>query len=89
MYIATNKKHGVLYVGKTGNMLIRGFQHATGNGSLFTKKYNCDKIVYIELYQTEYEAIKREKQLKNWKRDWKISLIEEQNPTWKNYRDIT
>lgn len=60
VYIATNKPNGVLYIGKTGNVLVRGFQHAEGVGANFTKRYNCTMIVYVEHYPTEYEATRRE-----------------------------
>lgn len=86
VYIATNKRHGVLYIEKTHDVRIRSWQHASGKGAAFTKKYRCDNVVYVESYKTHYEATQREKQLKYWKREWKIVLIESQNPTWSNYR---
>lgn len=87
VYIATNKPRGVLYIGKTGNIAIRSMQHIRGIGAAFTKKYNCKRIVYVEWFDTEHQALRRERQLKPWKRDWKIELIEAQNPEWKNYLD--
>lgn len=87
VYIATNAPRGVLYIGKTGNISVRSMQHVLGQGAAFTKKYNCKQIVYLETYSTEYESLQRERQLKAWRREWKISLIAKQNPDWKNYLD--
>lgn len=87
VYIATNKPHGVLYIGKTGNISMRSMQHVKGKGAAFTKKYNCKQIVYVEWFDTEQQALRRERQLKSWRRSWKIELIEKQNKDWKNYVD--
>jgi len=87
-YILTNKKYGVLYVGVTGNLEKRIFQHKNQQADSFTKKYNLNKLVYAELFSFSYEAIAREKQLKNWTRAWKISLIEKSNPEWKDLYEI-
>ena len=85
----TNKPNGVLYVGVTGGIDDRVERHKRGEGSKFTKKYNLDKVVYIEEFQYINNAIEREKQLKRWHRQWKINLIEQVNPEWKDLRGGT
>lgn len=74
----------VLYIGVTNNIYRRVLEHKQGEKEGFTKKYRCYKLVYYEVYDNVYDAIAREKQLKNWHRQWKINLIEENNPEWKN-----
>lgn len=79
----TNKPNGVLYIGVTDNLEERVKEHKLKIYSkAFTARYNCDKLVYLEEFEGGAEAIKREKQFKKWKRDWKIKLIEEMNPNW-------
>ncbi len=82
IYIMTNKNNSVLYTGVTDDLVRRKAEHAAGQGSVFTSKYNCTKLVYFEYFPDINQAIIREKQLKNWKRDWKIALIEKVNPGW-------
>ena len=82
VYIITNKPKGVLYIGVTGGIDDRMERHVLGKGSSFANKYKLTKLVYFEDFQFVEDAIKREKQLKNWHREWKIKLIEEQNPDW-------
>ncbi|EAS20178.1 hypothetical protein BBFL7_02579 [Flavobacteria bacterium BBFL7] len=82
VYILTNKKLGVLYTGMTGGLDDRLLRHRLGQGSKFTKKYNASKLVYFEGVQYVNDAITREKQIKNWHRQWKINLIEKDNPDW-------
>ena len=82
VYILTNKKHGTLYVGVTNDLVRRLDEHKQGSGSEFVKKYQLFKLVACEEFSFSEEAIAREKQLKNWKRQWKIDLIEEVNPNW-------
>ncbi|WP_243472031.1 GIY-YIG nuclease family protein [Winogradskyella sp. MH6] len=84
VYILTNKPNGVLYIGLTAGLDDRMERHADGNGSFFTSKYRLKRLVYFEEFQYVGDAIKREKQLKNWRRDWKINLIEKENPNWDN-----
>lgn len=81
VYIATNKNRGVLYIGVTNSIERRWFEHHSKR-SQFTSKYNLDKIVYVEYYQSPQSAIQREKQLKRWHREWKINLVEQSNPNW-------
>ena len=82
MYILSNKKNGILYIGMTNDLERRMFEHKNKLIKGFTKKYSLDKLVYFELFQYANDAIKREKQLKNWNRQWKIDLIEKDNIEW-------
>lgn len=76
----SNKNKNVFYVGVTNNLERRVFEHKTGIIEGFTKKYNCKELVYYEEFQNITDAISREKQLKNWHREWKINLIKFLNP---------
>jgi putative endonuclease len=78
----TNKPQGTLYIGVTNDIERRGNEHYSKIGSDFTKKYNLHKLVFVEDTSDINDAIAREKQLKNWHRQWKINLIEEHNPNW-------
>ncbi|WP_323738892.1 GIY-YIG nuclease family protein [Candidatus Trichorickettsia mobilis] len=82
VYIITNKPRGILYVGVTNDIARRIFEHKQKIIKGFSQKYNLDRLVYVEEFQIPREAIIREKQLKNWHRDWKINLIESINPDW-------
>ena len=82
VYIITNKKDGVLYIGVTNDLERRMFEHKNKLIKGFSSKYNLDKLVYLEVYQYVEDAIKREKNIKKWKREWKIKLIIEDNPNW-------
>ena len=82
VYILASRKHGTLYIGVTNNLRVRLELHCSGKGSEFVRKYGVTRLVYVEEYSSPEEAIRREKQLKNWHRDWKIRLIEENNPDW-------
>ena len=86
VYILTNKPRGTLYIGVTGGIDDRMERHMINEGSKFTSKYNVKQLVYYEEFQYVLDAIAREKQLKNWHREWKINLIEEENPNWNNLR---
>ena len=81
-YMLTNKKKGTLYIGVTNNLERRMFEHKNKIIEGFTKQYGFDKLAYFETYQYVNDAIKREKNMKKWKREWKISLIEKDNPDW-------
>ena len=87
VYFTTNKNNNVIYVGVTGNLLQRIYQHKNKIFAGFTKKYNVDKLVYYEIYNNIEDAIRREKQLKNWYREWKMRLIEEHNPEFNDLYD--
>ncbi len=82
VYILCSKKNGTLYIGVTNNLARRVFEHKNKITKGFTSKYDVDKLVYAEEYNDVYEALYREKKLKAWKRDWKIKLINEVNPSW-------
>lgn len=83
VYIMTNKPKGVLYIGCTNNLEERVKEHKLKvYPTSFTAKYNCDKLMYFEEIKIGKIASEREKQMKKWKRDWKIKLIEDMNPSW-------
>ena len=82
VYIMTNKPNGTLYVGVTSDLVGRVWQHKEHVADGFTKKYDLTKLVYFEQHQTMESAILREKQLKQWNREWKIRLIQEKNIEW-------
>ncbi|MDR2547557.1 MAG: GIY-YIG nuclease family protein [Lachnospiraceae bacterium] len=85
IYFMTNKNNRVLYIGITNNLERRVREHKNEvNKDSFTSKYNCHKLVYYEQTNSIRTAIEREKQLKNWKREWKNELIEKQNPMWED-----
>ncbi len=84
-YILTNISTNVLYIGVTSQLSIRINEHKEGKYiDSFTSKYNCTKLVYYENFLSIEEAILREKQLKNWRRQWKLNLINQSNPQWKD-----
>ncbi len=83
VYIMTNKPNGVIYIGVTDNIERRVKEHKNKVYSKsFTARYNCEVLVYFEEFENGKEALIREKQFKKWKREWKIKLIEEMNPSW-------
>jgi putative endonuclease len=82
VYILASGRHGTLYIGVTNNVRTRLEQHRAGYGSEFVKQYGVHRLVYVEEFSSPQEAIQREKQLKNWRRDWKIQLIEKDNLDW-------
>lgn len=84
----TNKPRGVLYIGVTSSLAVRVDQHRRGTGSDFCRKYNLHRLVLTEEHDRIEDAIAREKALKAWKRDWKIQLIEESNPEWRDLFDF-
>ena len=87
VYIMTNKRHGVLYIGVTSNLAARVDQHRTGRGSAFCRRYGQTRLVYAEEHAEIYSALTREKAMKAWKRAWKIELIEKFNPEWNDLFD--
>jgi len=80
VYMVSNRWHNVVYIGVTNSLETRMWQHKAGKISGFTKKYNCDQLVYFELYENIVQAIAREKQLKGWRRAKKDALIARMNP---------
>ena len=87
VYFMTNAYNNVLYVGVTNDLLRRVAEHKAKVNKGFTDKYNCDKLVYFEVFDLMVDAIAREKQLKNWKREWKNELISKQNKSWEDLSD--
>ncbi|MFV8421555.1 MULTISPECIES: GIY-YIG nuclease family protein [Vibrio harveyi group] len=86
VYILTSNNNAVLYIGVTSQLPQRMWQHKNGIVEGFTKKYNVHKLVYFELFEDISTAISREKQLKQWRREWKLELVRESNP---NFLDIS
>ena len=84
VYILANKPFGTLYIGVTSDLAARLWQHREGVIEGFTKRYAVHRLVHFELFDTMESAIKREKQLKNWHRDWKLNLITRENPDWRD-----
>lgn len=84
VYILTNTNHSVLYIGVTNDLTRRMYEHKEKIIKGFTQKYNCTKLVHFEHTEEALSAIEREKQLKNWKREWKENLIIEKNPKWED-----
>jgi putative endonuclease len=87
VYILASQPNGTLYIGVTSNLYGRTLDHRLGSFEGFTKKYNVKYLVYYETHETMEAAIRRESQLKKWRRLWKIRLIEELNPTWSDLFD--
>ena len=87
VYILSSKRNGTLYTGITSNLVKRVYEHKNGLVEGFTKKYGVDKLVYFERHEDAESAIKREKRLKEWKRKWKLDLIEKENPLWTDLYD--
>jgi putative endonuclease len=82
VYMISNRPRGVVYIGITNDLSRRIYEHKNKLIAGFSKRYNLNKLVYVEEYSSPEEAIAREKQLKNWRREWKIHLIEAVNPKW-------
>jgi putative endonuclease len=89
VYILASKRNGTLYIGVTGNVQQRAWEHKSDLVEGFTKKYGVHRLVYYELHEDMMSAIRREKQMKKWNRSWKLKLIEAKNPDWKDlWEDI-
>ncbi|HBS48252.1 TPA: hypothetical protein DEO28_04165 [Candidatus Dependentiae bacterium] len=84
VYITCSKKNGTLYIGMTNDLTRRMQEHKNKLIKGFTKKYSVNLLVYYETFESIIDAIKREKQLKKWKREWKMHFIEKINPNWKD-----
>jgi putative endonuclease len=87
VYLLASKRNGTLYAGVTSNLLKRVWEHKQHAVAGFTKKYNVTQLVWYEVHETMASAISREKQIKNWKRAWKINVIEAMNPQWRDLYD--
>jgi len=82
VYMMSNRRHGTIYIGVTSELLTRVAQHKAGEVRGFTQRYGLKRLVWFEAWESISEAIHREKTLKKYKREWKINLIERENPTW-------
>jgi putative endonuclease len=87
VYILASKRNGTLYTGVTSDLIQRVWQHEQDLVEGFTKKYRVKKLVYYEVHDNAESAITREKQIKKWRRKWKLRLIEEKNPQWTDLYD--
>jgi len=84
VYILASKRNGTLYVGVTSDLVKRSWEHRTNAVEGFTKRYDVHVLVYYEVHEDMISAISREKQMKKWQRAWKLRLIEERNPEWRD-----
>ena len=82
VYILSNKRNGTLYTGVTSNLIKRVHEHKNNLVEGFTNQYNVHNLVWYEIHELPQSAITREKQIKKWKRAWKMELIEKSNPQW-------
>ena len=82
VYIMASKRNGTLYIGVTSDLAGRAWKHRNGEIDGFTKRYGCTNLVWFETFDRVETAIRREKQMKEWKRAWKLRVIEEMNPGW-------
>ncbi len=89
VYLLASARHGTLYIGVTSNLVQRIWQHREHAAQGFTERYDVTRLVWYEPHDTMESAILREKRLKKWKREWKIDLIEQTNPGWRDlWQDI-
>ena len=88
VYIMSNKNRTTFYIGVTNDIARRVAEHKEGSGSKFTAKYKLHDLVYFEVIYDIEQAIRREKQLKNWHREWKLNLIKELNPEMKDLSEM-
>ena len=86
-YIMESKRNGTIYVGATSDLPSRVWKHRNGFYEGFTKRYGVQKLVWYETHTTMQSAILKEKQIKRWRRKWKMELIEEENPQWRDLYD--
>lgn len=82
VYMMASRRHGTLYIGVTNNLARRVFEHRTKAQDGFTARYDVARLVWYEAYESITEAIAREKDLKRWRRDWKLELVEDFNSSW-------
>jgi putative endonuclease len=87
VYILASKRNGTLYVGVTSDLVKRIWEHKNNMVEGFTKRYMVKQLVWYELHESMESAIMREKRIKNWKRAWKLELIESKNPDWLDLYD--
>jgi len=84
VYLLASKRNGTIYTGFTNNLFGRTSKHKSGEGSVFTAKYGVYRLVWFEEHRYVNDAIRREKSIKRWRRNWKIELIEKDNPQWRD-----
>jgi putative endonuclease len=90
VYLVASRKDGTLYLGVTNDLVRRAYQHRTKALPGFTSRYDVTRLVWFEVYDDPTTAITREKELKKWRRAWKVALIEASNPDWHDlYDEIT
>ena len=87
VYLMASKKNGTLYVGVTNNLIRRVYEHKNGRIEGFTSRYAVHQLVWFEVTPAIEAAIQKEKQIKNWTREWKMALIEQTNPEWRDLYD--
>jgi putative endonuclease len=87
VYIMTNRVNGTLYVGTTTDLARRAWEHRNGVADSFTKRYGLDRLVYAERHDDILQAKQRERNIKHWRRAWKIQLILKENPNWDDLYD--
>jgi len=88
VYILASRRYGTLYMGVTSDLLRRVEQHRSGAIASFTRQYRVHRLVYFEAFDDPAAANVRERQLKKWNREWKIQLIEKDNPEWRDLVDL-
>lgn len=89
VYLLASKRNGTLYTGVTSDLVKRVWEHKTNSVESFTSKYGVHSLVWYEVHETMETAIQREKAIKNWKREWKMNVIEVMNPEWRDlYPDL-
>ena len=88
VYIVANKPGGTIYTGVTAHLAVRINQHREDRGSAYCRKFGIKMLVYAEWHDDIYAAIVREKRIKAWKREWRVTLIEKGNPLWRDLYDI-
>ena len=88
VYMLAIRPRGALYIGVTGDIAMRVWMHREGRGSAFCARYQIHDLVWLEFAATMADAITREKRLKNWRRAWKIELVEKENPRWRDLYEM-
>lgn len=86
-YIVASRRNGTIYIGSTDNLVKRVTEHKQRLKPGFTSRYDCTILVWYEVHETREGAFRRERQIKEWRRSWKLMLIEERNPTWRDLYD--
>ncbi len=90
VYLLASDRNGTLYIGVTSNLVARNWQHREHVVEGFTSRYGVTRLVWYELHDTMDSAIQREKRIKKWNREWKVRLVDEMNPSWRDlWPDIT